>query len=658
VKRLATPLLGLALFLMNVWLNWPLFMPGDLPFPGSIERGYVGMARFVAEQPNPWGWNPLPYCGLPTQFMYVPGLPYVSALFIRLLPHASPDTIYRIIVSLATCLGPVTLFLFAVYFTRSRKWAFATALAYSLISPSYALFPAVETDRGFAQLPWRIQVLAKYGEGPHNTALTMLPLALLALWRAAKGRTYKRIFAAAVLLAAIPLFNWVGAMGLAISSALLLIAAFGEIDFAAWRAFAAAGLAYLLACFWLTPSFVRTIAFNWPADSFAYQFHAAQAGLLLAVAAGVAAIRVLFRYFHGSFYFSLVTMGAWVFGFIATVFYVFGVDTIPESRRYAIEFELFAALAIVEALRLALRSANSTVRLCAIGSAGLMLLVGSPQLWAYLTQGWQVWMPHPTESTVEYRLADWIAAHPPEGRVFASGGLRFRLNSWFDLQQVGGPFETGLQNRIPVELAYRIRSSDKADESKVMLLALGAQYVVVHGPKSREYYRDFRNPERLAGMPVAYRVEDDTIYSPGAHPIAQLMHPIELPAADPRTNAGALNSYAAAITDYRRPQLAVQWNGLSALSVSGPMPADAVVALQINADAGWRATQDGHPVPLTEDRLGFLVVHPTPAAASRIELRYVGTAEQRIFAVLSAAAWALALAALFLKRSQRKTSHG
>lgn len=658
MKRRATPLLGLALFLLNVWLNWPLFMPGDLPFPGSIERGYVGMARFVAEQPNPWGWNPLPYCGLPTQFMYVPGLPYLTALFIRLMPHASPDTIYRIVVSLATCLGPVTLFLFAVYFTRSRKWAFAIALAYSLISPSYALFPAVETDRGIAQLPWRIQVLAKYGEGPHNTALTMLPLALLALWRAAKGRTYARIFAAAVLLAAIPLFNWVGAMGLAISSGLLLIAAFGETNFAAWRAFAAAGLAYLLACFWLTPSFVKTIAFNWPTDSFAYQFHAKQAGLLLAVAAGIIVIRVLFRFLHGSFYFCLVTLGAWVFGFIATAFYLFGVDTIPESRRYAIEFELFAALAIAEALRLAMRSANSTVRLCAIGSAGLMLLVGSPQLWAYLTQGWQVWMPRPTESTVEYQIADWIATHPPQGRVFASGGLRFRLNSWFDLQQVGGPFETGLQNRVPVDLAYRIRSSNNADETKATLLALGAQYVVVHGAKSREYYRDFRNPERLAGLPVAHRIEDDTIYSFAARPIAQLMHPIELPAEDPRANPDALNSYAAAITDYRRPQLAVQWSSLSALTVYGPMPADAVVALQINADPGWRATQDGHEVSLSEDRLGFLVVHPAPAAASRIDLQYVGTTEQRVFAVLSGISWAIALAALFWKRLQRKTSHG
>ena len=42
------------------------------------------------------------------------------------------------------------------------------------------------------------------------------------------------------------------------------------------------------------------------------------------------------------------------------------------------------------------------------------------------------------------------------------------------------------------------------------LRALGAEYVVVHGKGSREYYRDFVRPERLAGLTEALRVEDDS----------------------------------------------------------------------------------------------------------------------------------------------------
>jgi len=560
-------LLALLILLLNLWLNAPLFLSGELPFRGSVEGGYVSMARFLSQHPNPWGWNPFPYCGLPVQFMYVPALPYLSALGIRLLPHLSPDLIFRSIVSFAACLGPVTLFFFALHFTRSRRWALVTALAYSFLSPSYGLFPAVEKDRGIVQLPWRIQVLAKYGEGPHNTGLTLLPMALLALWQAGRRRSYPRILLAAVLLAAIPLCNWVAAFALAISCLLLLLAAWGEPEFQAWRALAAASLAWLLACFWITPSFVKIIFFNWPVDSFAYQLGRQQHWAIAGMVGGALLVRLLFRLFRGSFYLCLVTLGAFVFGWIATVFYLYGVDTIPESRRYAIEFEFFLALALVEALRLTLKSSNQTVRMCAWGSGGLLLLAGVPQLWAYATQERHAWQPLPPETTIEYQLASWMAQHPPVGRVFASGGLRFRLNSWFDLQQVGGGFETGLRNRVPVDLA---RDMLAGGNPLLELKALGAGYVVVHGPKSREYYRDFVRPERFAaaGLQPVYHTEDDTIYVLPPRPLAHLMRPEEIRSSDAREHHEALARYAAAIDDSSRPALRSHWVGTSTLAIA------------------------------------------------------------------------------------------
>jgi hypothetical protein len=532
------------------------------------------------------------------------------------------------------------------------------AVAYSLLSPSYGLFPAVEKDRGIVQLPWRVQVLAKYGEGPHNTGLTLLPLALLAAWRVGTERgspaRSRRMLAAALLLAAIPLTNWVAAFGLAISCVLLLLAAWGEPGFRAWRVVGAAAFAWLLACFWLTPSFVKTIAFNWPADSFAYQLHRTQMGLLAGAVAGALLIRLLFRWRRGSFYFCFVTLGAFAFGWIASAFYLYGVDVIPESRRYAIEFELFLALALAEGLRLALRSPNGTVRMCAVGTGAVLLLVGSPQLWAEATQGWRAWVPSPPQETVEYRLAQWIARYPPQGRVFASGGLRFRLNSWFDLPQVGGGFETGLRNRIPLDLTYRVRAASnlwpghETEDTLLELKALGAEYVVVHGPKSREYYRDFVRPERVAGsLPVAYRTEDDTIYRLPSRPLAHLVRPEELPDSDVRDYPESLLRYVAAMEDAERPALRAQWTDTSTFVIAGPAPRGELISVQINADPGWRATQDGQAIAIAQDRLGFITLDPSPAAATRIELRYSGTAEQRIMAGVSALAWAAALFTLF-----------
>jgi hypothetical protein len=650
-------LLALLVFLLNLWLNAPLFMSGELPFRGSVEGGYVGTSRFLSQHPNPWGWNPFPYCGLPVQFMYVPLLPYLSALGIRLMPHVAPDLVFRTIVSLATCLGPVTLFFLALHFTRGRRWALAAALVYSFLSPSYGLFPAVEKDRGIVQLPWRIQVLAKYGEGPHNTGLTLLPMALLAVWLAGKRGGYRRILLAAVLLAAIPLTNWVAAFALAISCLLLLLAAWGEPEFKAVRTLAAAALAWLLACFWLTPSFIGIIFFNWPVDSFAYRLGRPQVWALSAMVAGALLIRLLFRWLRGSFYLCLVTQGAFVFGWIATAFYIYGVDTIPESRRYAIEFEFFLALALVEALRLTLRSSNQTVRLCAIGSGGVLLLAGTPQLWAYATQGWHEWLPVAPETTVEYQLARWMAQHPPLGRVFASGGLRFRLNSWFDLPQVGGGFETGLRNRVPVDLvndlraAGNLRPGQETGDTLLGLKALGTEYVVVHGSKSREYYRDFVRPERMAaGLSPVYHTEDDTIYALPPRPLAHLMRPDEIPQLDVRQHHEALTRYVAAIEDPARPALLARWIDTSTLAISGPAPPGQLVAVQVNADPGWRATQDGHEIPITQDKLGFVVLHPTPAATTRIELRFQGTLEQRIMAALCALAWIASLVAWWGRR--------
>ena len=658
MKRFATPLMAVFLFLLNVTLNAPLFMAGELPFRGSVEGGYVSMARFLSQHPNPWGWNPLPYCGLPTQFMYVPNMPYLAALFIHLLPGWSPDQIFRILVSLAACAGPVTLFLFALYFTGSRKWSFAMAVAYSIMSPSYALFPAVEEDKGVAQMAWRIKVLAKYGEGPHNTGLTLLPLALVALWRAATRRGYPVLLGASLLLAVIPLTNWVAAFGLAVSCAVLLLAAWGEKDFSYRRAIAAAGLAYLLACFWLTPSFVETIAFNWPVDSYGYKVHETQAWSLAGMIVFVALARVAFRFLGGSFYFRYVTLATLAFGWIAAVYYILGADTVPESHRYAIEFELFCALALVEALRLTLQLPHPTIRMCAMGTAGVMLLVGAPQVWNYVTQGWDVWEPSPPEKTIEYKLAQWIEQHPPEGRVLASGGMRFRMDSWFDIPQVGGGFETGLQDRMPVDLAYQARMGNspwKGHDNDAVLLdlkGLGVQYVVVHGQKSREYYRDFAHVERISSsLETAFHVEDDTIYALPAHPLAHLMKSDEVVNSNPAFHPQALMKYVAAIEDGSRPPLSVDWEGPSSLTIAGPVPAGDVVALQVNDDPGWSATQDGRAAAIEEDKLGFMVVHASPSPATKIELHYHGTVEQKTMALVSVLAWIGAVGALFRRRT-------
>lgn len=157
--------IAFALFLLNFLLNTPFFMQGDSPYRDSVEGGYASMARFITAHPNPWGWNPTQYCGLPVQFLYLPGLPYATALAARVMA-ALLEYIYRLIAATMVCLGPATLFLFVLYYTRSRKWAAVSALAYTFFSPLYGMAGIIDKDRGgVAQLPWHVQVFAKYGKG-------------------------------------------------------------------------------------------------------------------------------------------------------------------------------------------------------------------------------------------------------------------------------------------------------------------------------------------------------------------------------------------------------------------------------------------------------------------------------------------------------------
>jgi len=176
------------------------------------------------------------------------------------------------------------------------------------------------------------------------------------------------------------------------------------------------------------------------------------------------------------------------------------------------------------------------------------------------------------------------------------------------------------------------------------LKAAGAEYVVLHGPKSREYYRDLLHPERItATLPQVYRIEDDAVYQLPRRPLAHLVRPGEFGDEDPLEHPAALERYVAAVEDASRPALDVRWSGSSALDIRGPVQAGEQIAVQVNGDPGWRARQDGRDIAVSTDRLGFLVVSPAPSTSARIELRYTGTVEQRLMAALSVLAWCGAL---------------
>jgi hypothetical protein len=632
-------LLVALLFALNVALYAPLFSTKERPYRGSIAAGYAGITRFVSEHPNPWGWNPQQYAGQPTQFTYPPLLPYTASA-VKWVTGQDAFWSYRMLVSLLACLGPATLAWLFYTATGSWFWSLVLGLVYTVFSPLYGIFPAIDTDRGIYYLPWRLLVLMKYGEGPHVSGLTMLPLVVMALRWGGARKDFGSLFVMALALAAGPLMNWLSGLAVALTVLLLLVTDLGLIR----RVVMAGVLGYGLACFWLTPEYVSTTLFNWPKDAYGYRVEQSHWPLYAVLLAVVLITQLVLRHYGAPWVVRFGTVGMLAFSWIAGGFYWFQRDTLPESRRYSLEMELFLMLAVVAWCWMAWRSKEGVDKFCVGIGLAYLLLNGAGQAKATMTRNYGDWGLTDREQTVEYRLAQWLAEAKPQGRVYATGALRFRLNAWFPMHQVGGTFESGLRNRIAVDHYYQVRTGEgskperESEDAMQQLAAIGAQYVVVHGLGSEEYYKDIKRLDKFVPLgPVVYRVtEHDWIHEVPFASYAHLVRPEEFPKD---RWLGALGGYAAAIRDGGRPRLRVTEKNPSEWEIAGEFASGHDVAWSMNWDPGWRAQQGGREVAVEKSELGLVRVRPLAGARDPLVLRYEGTAQQKGFAALSALVW-------------------
>ena len=655
-------LLAFLITAFNIALNFRMFLPGVSPYRGSIEPGYVFMARFFSQHPNPWAWSPLQYCGLPAQFIYLPLLPYFTALWIWILPWLDPAQIYRVIVYLTACLSPAAVFLFVRTFTGTRPNAFGAAILVSILSPLYELIGAIDQDRGFMQIPWRLQVLVKYGEGPHTVGFVFLLASLCASWRAARRGDWASLLLAALMMALTVLTNWVAGLALAICTVLLITTMWGMEEFKPRRIIDAGVVGYGLSCFWLTPSFVYTMAFNWPQDAFGYKLQNAERLMFLGWLAGLALIRLLFVKFPKQRYYCFILSCLFAFGLMVSAFYAYNINTIPESRRYAIEFECFLILASVETVRVAVHSGKWWLRWPMLFTLLVTLLYLTPNTWKFLYNRWDKWQPSPKEQTVEYATAKRLNDTQHPGRVFVSGGTRFYLNSWFPEPQIGGVFETGLSNRMPVDMIYQIRTDilsrqgQEAENTIWQLRAMGVDYAVIHGPQSTEYYRDFKYPNKLDGVlranPVA---NNDYLYELPYAPAALLVKDTELPTKPPRHGSmRLLEAYIKAMDDPGRPKLHLQWVDNNHFRVEGDFEEGYKLAVAVNYDAGWKAIQRSKTLPLGPNKIGFLTALPLAGPKGTVDFYYSAGWEPRFFALLSLVVWIAGIRRLWQDRKIEK----
>ncbi|MBL8236303.1 MAG: hypothetical protein JNM66_02715 [Bryobacterales bacterium] len=649
---------ALLLFLLNLGLNWPILLSGVTPYRGSIERGYAYMARIFADNPDYLSWNPLQYGGIPMHYVYLPLLPYFDAFWLWVIPGADATHVHRAVCALALMATPAAAYLFVAGWTGRVRASFASALAVTFFSPLYALVETIAGDRGFMTVPWRIQVLIKYGEGPHTVGILFLLIALFLVHRAAMRPGFAPLVAAACALAATVLTNWVAGLALAFAVLMLMLVHWGDTAFQHRRILYAGLLGYLLSAFWLTPSFIAQMAHNWPQDAFGYQFQRMERTAVLGWAIGIALIRLAFWRFPQQRYACWLLLCTFGYGLPVMLFYRFGINSFPESRRYALEFELCLLLLAVEVLRALFASPRPSLRWTARFALLALLLQQTPHVTRFVTHRYEKWLVVDKESTSEYRVASALNRLAPTGRVFATGGTRFRLNSWFDIPQVGGVFETGLKTRLPLIIAYQVRTDlglakdREAEESIMLLRAFGVEYVVVHGPNSEEFYRDYKNPRKFEGvLEKVWEEKDDFIYRLAPVRYAHLLHANEIPAITIQYGyQKPWYPYVNAMLDSTRPELRFQWDNARHATVTGKLPQGMHVAFAIPWDPNFRAYVNGTAIPLRANSTGLMVTDALPADGTRLELRFEPSIEEITCAAVSLLTAVACLGVIFWKR--------
>jgi hypothetical protein len=644
-ERLKTPLLAIFLFLANVYVCRELFRVEYLRHMGSIEAAYIGISRYAMGHWRDLTWFPLWYNGIPYQNTYPPLL-HLGVALIAWVRGITPAHAYHWTIAVAYCLGPVALFALVRSLSGSRWAGFMAGLFYTALSPSVWLMPDVLHDIGSPFRPRRLHALLYYGEGPHVSAMTLLPVAFLLVDLAIRKPKGYTIAGAAVALAAVVLTNWLAAFALALGIAAYVLAGIRE-----WRGFvllaAIGAAAYGLAMPWAPPSTIAVTQYN--ARFVVGDFRTVYQTLPMwsvVIICGLALLKFLTKRF------SIALQFAVFFTFLTALITLtddwFHKAIVPQPERYHLEMEMGIAMLLALVAYEVFKRAPQ--RLAIVAMVALMIVLVPPlRICRRYARTFLITTIDITK-TSEWKTAEWLNRNWSGDRVMLPGSSMFWLTAFSDTPEIGGGFAQGITDReLPVATYGLTAGAGEhwAEWSVLWLKALGVQAVGVSGPGSTEMYRDFVDPKKFEGvLEVLWRDGGDVLYRVGkAHAsLARVVPRIELVARTPINGADVdpLRGYVAALEDPGMPEARFQWMSAHSARIVTDLGAGQVVSLQMAFHPGWHARAGSKELRIARDALGSMTIDPEGNGPSTIDLFYDGGAEMRV------AEWVCGITAVIL----------
>lgn len=615
---------------INIYICADLFRAEFTQRMESIEGPFISISNYAMKHWGDLTWFPLWFTGMPFHQVYQPGL-HLTVAAVGTVLHQSPQHAYHIVTALTYCLGPVTLFLLCWHATGWRGWAFVVGLVYSLVSVSCFLLPAIRNDVGGLLFSRRYQVLVHYGEGPHTTGLMLIPLVIYCVDLAVTQRRWFFVPIASAALAAVVLTNWPSSVGLTMAVIAYCLSKIGSPKPLHWPTLIGLAIvAYLVACPWIPPSTVMLVERNAQLSD-ATMFGRMHALDLLAVIAVLAGFHRLFSWLRVPEWLRFFLFFSFLSGVVAMGKEWGHVKLLPQPSRFQMEMEMGLTASLVYLAKLAHDRFPKWARL---SISAILVVCCFFQVKHVRRYARNMTQPIDIATTIEYRMAKWFDAHMQGRRVFAPGNVSLWMSVFTEVPEVDGCCDQGVPNQMRRIAGYTIYSGENAgprdpEISLLWLRAYGAHAVGVTGPRSSEYFKPFRHPEKFVGvLPQVWRNDDDAIFEiPSRSPsLAHVLERSQLVWRKPENglDVAPLIPYVSALENPGMPIAEFRWKSQHEARIDAELRRGQVVSVQVSYDRGWRALVNGAPRPVMPDALGLTVIEPDCNGECKIDLTYDG----------------------------------
>lgn len=629
-------------FLVAAGLIRPLFRAAYLDKWGSIESSFIADARFLVQHwPHPQ-WQPLWYAGTRFDYIYPPALRYGTAL-ISMVGGVWPVKAYHIYISFFYCIGIAGVYLLVRVATASRGMAWLAAMATALMSPSFLLLTALRND-AWMLLPARLGVMAKYGEGPHMTALALIPIALAFAWRAFDSHRPAAIALAGLFSAAVVSNNFYGAIALAVFYPILVWSFWITRQEKRIRvpAIAIPALTYGLTAFWLVPSYFKVTAENLKYVSEHGTTWSIWVAVAVAVAFAIACDKFAAKkpertwavFTAGcALFFSLNVLGNYYFKFRIS----------GEPLRLVPELDLVYILLGATILHWMWNRPGSGLR----WTAGIIMLFSFCTAGGYVRHAWHMFPLWPNyQDRIEYKISEWAWSNMPDARFAPSGSVRFWYDAWHDLPQLGGGSDQGLLNGATDQAQWEINLAAKPEASVLWMQCLGVDAMYVSGKNSQEMFKDTEHPQKYDGvLPVIFddHAGNRIFRVPRRYPArVRVVDTGRLNALKrPRANDDVeyLRAYADVMEKGPDSPGTVSRQGTDLMYVNVTLAPGQSVVVQESYDPAWHAWAwrdgvGGQPLPVRKDVMGFMAID-APPWSHNITLVFITPLENQVGRMLT-----------------------